>query len=142
MKILDFIVCDDVRQEIGNKHSLMGVYNDQIVLQAKSISEFKFPMALKCAFYLRIDIENTQEELAHVDFSFKGDSIELFEGSFSLQKSFEHGRPLILVAPNIFLNFKGFGPVDIAFSVRNKAGKVVSTMKPAFNFSVQFKQVV
>jgi len=37
MKITSFIVCDDIRNEAGNKISLMGVYNKKIIfIKSKS----------------------------------------------------------------------------------------------------------
>ena len=31
MKINSFIICDDIRSEVGNKKSLMGIYTKELV---------------------------------------------------------------------------------------------------------------
>lgn len=141
MKILDFVICDDVRMEVGNKNSIMGAYNDLIVLQAKSKSDLKFPLAFRLGFYLRIDLEGHKEDIGSIDFTFKGDILDSFEGSFGFQKINDFNRPLVLFASGFFLNVKGFGSMDISFLVKDKEGKEICTLKPALNFGVQFQEV-
>ena len=46
MKITDFIICDDVRMEIGNKISIMGIYNDSIILSVPG-AETTWPVPLR-----------------------------------------------------------------------------------------------
>lgn len=53
MKIVDFIICDDIRYEIGNKVTLVGIYNDSIVFGEKNLSDIKWPKAMKVGIYLR-----------------------------------------------------------------------------------------
>ncbi len=53
MKIVDFIVCDDVRQELGNKVSLMGIFSDAIVLQ----QEVAWPIRMNLSVFTRLELE-------------------------------------------------------------------------------------
>jgi hypothetical protein len=49
--LLDFIVCDDVRQEVGNKVTVVGVYSDEILIPAPP----SWPVILpKLGVFLRI----------------------------------------------------------------------------------------
>jgi len=47
VRFIDLIICDDIRQEVGNKVSLEGIYTDTIVL---SNIPFLFP---KLCFYAK-----------------------------------------------------------------------------------------
>jgi hypothetical protein len=48
--LLDFIVCDDVRQEVGNKVTIIGVYTDELQVQAPPAWPVVLP---KFGIYLR-----------------------------------------------------------------------------------------
>jgi hypothetical protein len=56
MKLLDFIVCDDIRLERGNKVTLVGVYDDIINIETKNT----WPVPLKIAVYWKLQLD--QEE--------------------------------------------------------------------------------
>lgn len=53
MKLDCLIVCDDVRAEIGNKFSLMGIYLERVVFQRSKGTQEVWPKQLKLGFYLR-----------------------------------------------------------------------------------------
>lgn len=56
MRLIDFIICDDVRREQGNKISIMGIYNESIHLNLPS--DVKWPIAFRLGTYIRIELEN------------------------------------------------------------------------------------
>ncbi|MEO6098316.1 MAG: hypothetical protein ABIW76_22640 [Fibrobacteria bacterium] len=56
MKVLDFVVCEDVRQELGGKLSLMGVYPDAMVINFQQ--EEKWPFITRLSFYIKLDPED------------------------------------------------------------------------------------
>jgi len=53
MRVIDFIVCDDIRQEVGNKISLMGIFADSIVLQ----QEVAWPIRMNLGVFVRAALE-------------------------------------------------------------------------------------
>jgi hypothetical protein len=55
MKVLDFVVCEDIRQEVGEKFSLMGVYADSMLVHFRE-SE-KWPFVTRLGFYIKLDPE-------------------------------------------------------------------------------------
>lgn len=59
MKIKDVIFCDDIRRELNNKFSLMGLYSDRIVIRSRPESEVKWPVTLQLATLIRIELEKT-----------------------------------------------------------------------------------
>jgi hypothetical protein len=63
MKILDFVMCDDIRQEVGNKRTLVGVYD---AIQINDVAPDKLDKAMgpyRIAFYFRIDPEGESFEV-------------------------------------------------------------------------------
>jgi len=61
MKLIDFIVCDDIRQEIGNKTTLIGVYDETLLFPVQKLSDDKWPKTIKLGFFMRIKIHETDE---------------------------------------------------------------------------------
>lgn len=57
MKIINFIICDDIRQEQGNKVSLMGVYDDKIMFSVAPDQVDAWPKPFSFAVFLRAVIE-------------------------------------------------------------------------------------
>ncbi len=53
MKILDFIIAEDVRKERGNTHSIIGVYNEKVSLGLPS--EAPWPRPFKMSMFIRIE---------------------------------------------------------------------------------------
>jgi hypothetical protein len=53
MKPRMFVICDDVRQEVGAKFSLMGLLDDSIDLTVSGDE----PMGMRMALYLELDLE-------------------------------------------------------------------------------------
>ncbi len=58
MKLIDFIVCDDVRHETGNKVSLMGIYQGDIIIQANGPVGKSIPMRL--GIFVRLLVEEQE----------------------------------------------------------------------------------
>jgi hypothetical protein len=85
MKLLDFIVCDDIRNEVGNKHTLVGVYGDTIRISAQNPNKFQWPYAMRIAFFVRLLLEGPHDRPDKLYFGcFYGDQ-EIFkvDGSVS-----------------------------------------------------------
>jgi len=61
MKLKDFIICDDIRSEVNNKYSLMGIYNDALNFYIPEKFADSWPKAIHLGFYFRICIESTEE---------------------------------------------------------------------------------
>lgn len=57
MKILDFILCDDIRKEVSNKHTLIGVYDDKMIFQVPNLGEDKWPKRIKLGLFIRVKLD-------------------------------------------------------------------------------------
>ena len=61
MKLKDFIICDDIRTEINNKLSLMGIYNDALNFSVPEKLVDKWPKVIHLGFFIRFDLECIEE---------------------------------------------------------------------------------
>ena len=62
MKIINFVICDDIRFEKDNKISLMGLYDDVISFNVDSSTKGKWPKPFSFAILLKIQIEEKDIE--------------------------------------------------------------------------------
>jgi hypothetical protein len=63
MKLINFIICDDIRQEIGGKVTLVGVYEDRIMVNAPSPDAVRWPVQLKLGFFIRLLNDGTAPDI-------------------------------------------------------------------------------
>jgi hypothetical protein len=62
MKIINSIFCDDIRNEEGNKLSLMGVYEDKIIFSVTPDQKDIWPRPFSFAVFLRVLMEHGDSE--------------------------------------------------------------------------------
>ncbi|MDI6739293.1 MAG: hypothetical protein QME74_02900 [Candidatus Edwardsbacteria bacterium] len=133
MKLLDFIICDDIRFEVGNKNTLVGIYGD-INLTQKRGSKLSWPVPLKLWLYLRCLINEGEDkpESFHIDITHntKG-SIAPIAGTLSIPEGIKYLN-LALVG-NISLPDTGVISFKISFF---KAGQEVYVVVPDYTFSI------
>lgn len=85
MRLLDFVICDDVRQELGNKLSLMGVYTGTYIIPANMV---KWPFPTRFGFFIRLLLQG--EQPGH-DFEFH--VMRLGETKVKLEGSIQNMEP-------------------------------------------------
>lgn len=66
MKLLDALFCDDIRIEINNKFSLMGLYNDRIVYPNTT----SFPIITRLAALLRFSLDKKELTISNFKFNY------------------------------------------------------------------------
>jgi len=54
MRLVDFMLCDDIRFEQYNKMSLMGIYNEALHVEAEDLDKIKWPIGVKLGIYIRL----------------------------------------------------------------------------------------
>ncbi|MDQ7797673.1 MAG: hypothetical protein RDU76_01845 [Candidatus Edwardsbacteria bacterium] len=60
MKLVDFIICDDIRFEIGEKHTLVGLYGDINFTQRKGQKPV-LPAMIKLGIFIRCIVDKKAE---------------------------------------------------------------------------------
>ena len=96
MRVLDVIVCDEVRREMGNKLSLMGVYGDEMRLETTPDG----PFALRLAVFVRAMLEAGDPFPDRMDFVVHSGGQEIAQGGSTVAAT-DPARPIgILIALN------------------------------------------
>lgn len=67
VKIINFIVCDDIRREIGGKNTLVGVY-DELNLNVHKGVNLTWPVVIRLGFYCNILKEEENIECNKFEF--------------------------------------------------------------------------
>lgn len=70
MKLLEALFCDDVRFEVNNKLSLMGLYSDRIVFRTAPEKELKWPLPIRLATLLRFRLDPKDDRPDSFDFEY------------------------------------------------------------------------
>jgi hypothetical protein len=133
MKLLDFIVCDDIRQEMGNKPSLMGVY-DNIILPPSPEGDLKWPVALRLGFFIKFLMEpdDVHPEAFRVEFIRDGSVFSKVEGIIKAVSA--NGFSIALV--NSAFQLIGVGPISFKI-VFLKEGETIGQFEPDYCLQVE-----
>lgn len=133
MKLIDFIICDDIRSEVGNKHTLVGVFSD-INVPYKKGAKKPVNIFIKLGIFIRCLVDDSmikpdsfKLELTH---NTKG-QLQPFEGPLSIHGNVNYIN-LVLVT-NYVIPDEGRISFKLFFS---KSGKVIETMIPEYTFGI------
>ncbi|MDD2336122.1 MAG: hypothetical protein PHD01_06065 [Geobacteraceae bacterium] len=58
MQLLDFLIADDIRHELGNKFSIMGIFTDVFGLSQTP----KWPLNIKVGVFIRLKVEGKDKK--------------------------------------------------------------------------------
>lgn len=138
MKLLDFIVCDDIRQEVNNKFTLAGIY-DNITFNLAKSQTLNWPLKFKLGFFIRI--LTTQKlikaDSCQIDFIYKNKTF--FSPKVGPIKQLDKNKIIALV-----LNIGSFplqGEGLISFKIKFfKANELIEEMTPDYKMNVSVNQ--
>lgn len=102
MKLRDIIFCDDIRNEINNKFSLMGIYADKIVFKFNSLESEKWPLPVKLCLLMRVQAEANDPLVDLFTFSFllNGKKTDLLNGEVKMEPG-QHLMTLNIIADGL-----------------------------------------
>lgn len=122
MKVIDFIICDDIRIEQLSKISLMGIYNDRIAITVADKSSVKWPFVMSLGLYVRLDSSpgKLPKELDfNVDFIMNDKTLGAITGSIgSFSESF---AAIPIKIPQFPLT--GEGALKFNLTIKKKSGE-------------------
>jgi hypothetical protein len=135
MEILDFIVCDDIRREMGNKHTIVGVYNDRIVFSSRP--DFKWGIRKSLGFFLKFQKEAGDPDYDGFQFTIflndEKNKLENIRGEINVT---DPNRPIVIDI--VFPVFKFTGPGSLIIKiVFLKGTEVVIADLPQKSIAVQ-----
>ena len=134
MRVHDFVVGEDIRVEMGNKHSVMGIFGDYLSVGLPT-AEIKAPVALRLAFLVRLEVGPTDPETIHFEFKISSQDKDFarFEGAMGKPREFKGLLALPLIAHGVQVPV-AFGANELRFriNVRDTAGKetLSDTLRP------------
>lgn len=135
MKFLDAIFCDDIRQEINNKLSLMGLYNDQMVLNSNNENEITWPQPINLSALLRFSFENEKERPNSFEFEYwlNKKSIIKINGELNINANDKSQFQLIvngigipLEPGNLGFSIKLYSQKKLLLSKKNESALIIS----------------
>jgi len=125
MKIVDFIYCDDIRQEILNKVTLVGIYNDKIVLP----SDAKFPVKLRLGVYVRLLLDGSDSNVTGFRFTIGNNGKEIATVDAVASAPIKDNAPMVLNFMFQELPIFGFGEISVRLMALEN-NRVVQELKP------------
>jgi hypothetical protein len=101
MKLSHFIFCDDIRHEKNNKLSLMGLYNDSIIIQSRDKNKIKWPIQMILALALRfqIDVGDERPDNFKLEYFINKKSVIKIQGQVNIATASLSAFNLTLKAP-------------------------------------------
>ncbi|MFW5879804.1 MAG: DUF6941 family protein [bacterium] len=132
MKLIDFIVCDDIRQELFGKTTIVGVYSDlQIALPTDNI---KWPILLKLGFFIRFKAEDGIDipDNFEVKFLQEDNIFHSFQGNINIPSKSSYFN---LIAVNNAFPIPKLGNISFQI-VFKKDNKIINEITPDFTLAV------
>jgi hypothetical protein len=127
MRIHDFVVGEDIRVEMGNKHSVMGIFGDYLSATLPATAG-DAPISLRLAFLVRLDVGPDDPDTLHFEFRISSQEKDFarFEGATGKPRQFKGLLALPLIANVIQVPVStGANELRFRFSVRDTGGKEI-----------------
>jgi len=134
MKLVDFIICDDIRQEVGGKVTLVGVYEDRIMINAPSPDAVRWPVPLKLGFFIRLLNDGAAPDMDGFEMQVRCNEKMICRLSGPIKIPPRHGLiNLFFVNSAVRVPSEGHLGVTLIFK---HAGDVVSEIRPDLSIQV------
>jgi hypothetical protein len=126
MRVLEFIFADDIRQEMGNKTSIMGVYADEIIL---SPPPPKWPIPFRISAFIRMSMEGTEQvpDKFSLQISQNGNKIAHMAGDLKIIA--QVGKFLTLPLTVFPLPIPGPGVIQFDFALSHEGKELLSVSR-------------
>lgn len=142
MKILDFIICDDIRNEMGGKISLMGIYQEAIEFQVTPDQKDLWPKSIKLGFYIKITTENIEEINTFV-LAMKSDSeeVELGSGPINIPQG-KNIKTINIIAVHPSVALKKAGAISFLINFYKDSGTLIESLYSDFTIEIKERVMV
>ncbi len=141
MKLLNFIICDDIRNELGNKHSLMGVYDDSIEFQVTPDNQNTWPKSLKVGIYAKVKTEDNEEVFKFkIRMKYNEKETVLVNGALPQSKITPFNK-IVISLVNGYFKFENPGNITFFLDFYNQKKELIATLSPELVISVKEKLI-
>lgn len=135
MKINTFIVCDDIRHEIGNKVTLVGVFGQNLNFLVAQDNQNIWPKSIRLCIYAEIEYKDTP--LHSFKFTIKNNKEKMIIGEGIRKSEISHPQTefkFTLNIPNYQL--KEPGTIEFIFDFFDINKKHITSLNPNFSLKV------
>jgi hypothetical protein len=133
VQLCDFIVCEDIRFEIGNKVTLVGIFSDEIILSAPPPKEVVWPAAIRLAVFARLRAdEKRMPDRFKITVLHDGNAVGSFEGAILIVKP---ERAIHLTVMNQVI-MPAPGPVSFSLDL-HRGPEHLGTLAPVYRFELR-----
>lgn len=135
MNINSFIICDDIRSEVGNKKSLMGLYTKELVFSVTAEEEGLWPRAQTLGMMLDFSISTEIKKKAQkfkVTYSVNGVENILGEGEFRFppeEQDLEGDFQMTIFAKSSY-HFESCGKLSHRVRIFDASGNEIAQASP------------
>ncbi|GHU73678.1 hypothetical protein FACS189450_13910 [Spirochaetia bacterium] len=140
MKLNCFLICDDVRSEVGNKFSLMGLYSNSINFNVTPLQAGKWPKTLKLGIFIRLDIENDSDKKDtrkfKIEYTLNNETNVLIEGDIDISSQ-KDVREINIAGVINQLLVKGVGETSFKLTLYNKDNVTNNEFIHSHNISIR-----
>ena len=135
MKIETFLICDDIRNEIGNKNSLIGVYDQKILFNATPETSGKWPKHLKLGIYTKINFEGLKPDNFKVKSKYNENEKKLVLTGKMAAVGENDKMNIAMVTPNFI--FEGPGGMQFSFEFYSETEELLESIDAPYLFEVE-----
>jgi hypothetical protein len=140
MKLDTLLICDHIRQELGGKQSLMGLYNDVIIFGLSPEGIQAWPKLMRLGFFIRLSFNENEEipEGATFLFSCKrgDDSVQIAKGQFIVKDQAKLRFANLVIMANPFV-IKGPGEIKFSLLLFDAQNKVFKAFTEAGSIRIE-----
>ena len=141
MKLNDFVICDDIRIEINNKVSLIGVYNDALNFMVPKRAINTWPKILRLGLFIRLAIDDPEEQnkigKLVLESSINGEINFHVEQIFDIKK--KEPAPLgQMIISSVFnnINIPKTGDMEFSLSIFNRKNELMDKFNYPGNLKI------
>src|SRR5436305_15154408 len=127
MKIHDFVVGEDIRVEMGNKHSVMGIFGDYLSATLPPTAG-DAPISLRLAFLVRLEVGPDDPDTLHFEFKISSQERDFarFDGATGKPRQFKGLLALPLIASVLQVPVtSGANELRFRFALRDSGRKEI-----------------
>lgn len=137
MKITNCIICEDIRQELGNKHSLMGIYDDSIIFRTPPDQLNNWPKSKQLSFFIRISLDKEEDLSAFnhmtIESNLNGDIEEILKIKINYAPNIKKMNIAASIGNFIFKN-KGILSFNLRFYDKNN--EIISVLENFYHLKI------
>lgn len=136
MKIDHFLICDDIRTEISGKHTLVGVYDENIFFTVRPDQKGRWPKQLKLGIFAKIAFEGAVPDAFTLRLKVNEKERELGRGKIQIVG--QNSKFQFVMVINNFV-FEEKGRFTFFFDFLGADGALLETLSPDYSLLVEEK---